>query len=48
MLAVGSLTEIQQDGRDEDLLDGEAGLGLHLLDLLLGELGGRDCGTQVS
>jgi len=35
-------TEIEQDSRGDGGLDGEVGDVLHLLDLLLGELGGRN------
>lgn len=38
----GKHTEVEHDGRDEDLLDTEVRLGLHLLDLFSGELRGRD------
>lgn len=45
---MGGRTEVEDDGGGERALDGEAGLGLVLLHLLLGDLGGRDCGEVSS
>lgn len=40
---MGQHTDVEQDGGGEEAVHGRVGLGLELLDLLLGELRGSDC-----